>query len=522
MFNRISTSTLVVMAAIMALNTAAGLNPALAQWDELAKLTASDGVADDHFGGWVAIDGDNVVIGVTKDDDNGTNSGSAYVFHFNGSAWVEQQKLLASDGAAGDTFGRRVAISGNCIMIESPFDQDCGSETGAVYAFRFNGSSWVQEQKIVASDCASEDVFGYDIAISGDTAVITTPYDNDYGSKTGSAYVFQFNGSSWVEQQKLLAWDHSSYDHFGRFAAIQGDTIVVGSAYDDDNGHNSGSVYVFHFNGSSWVQEQKLLASDGASGDHFGWSGGISGDSLVIGANWDDDSGTDSGSAYVFHFNGSSWAEQQKLLASDGAAGDKFASAGLEISGDTIAVTSVYDDDYGESTGSAYVFQFNGSSWVEEQKLLASDAAAGDHFGSVAIHGETIVIGAWAWEDDDSGTDSGSAYVFGSDGSGNQPPVADAGGRTAAWWMNTSSSMQRLATTLTGRLLDTNGISPTTEVGIRTSGSQTRQSRQATQRSSMDRQRFWCRTIAVECPPLPQTWTFTPMPTNGQLLLLRV
>ncbi|MHC4414142.1 MAG: hypothetical protein ACYS0G_02535 [Planctomycetota bacterium] len=184
------------------------------------------------------------------------------------------------------------------------------------------------------------------------------------------------------------------------------DVAVVGAHNDDDNGSSSGSAYVYRWNGSSWGQEQKLLASDGAGGDWFGWSVSVSGDVAVVGAYLDDDNGDRSGSAYVFRWNGSSWTEEAKLLASDGAAGDYF-GVSVSVSGDVVVVGAYEDDDNGSSSGSAYVYRWNGSSWGQEQKLLASDGAAGDFFGySVSVSGNIAVVGAYS---DDY---TGSAYVY--------------------------------------------------------------------------------------------------------------
>ncbi|MCH7820343.1 MAG: T9SS type A sorting domain-containing protein [Candidatus Marinimicrobia bacterium] len=154
------------------------------------------------------------------------------------------------------------------------------------------------------------------------------------------------------------------------------------------------------------ISEFKLTASDNAAGDEFGRSASISGDYAVVGAEFDDDNGTDAGSAYVFKRSGTSWAQEAKLLASDGAAGDVFGFS-VSISGD-YAVVGAHDD--GDHSGSAYLFKRTGTSWTEEAKLLASDGAAGDHFGVVSISGGYVVVGAYF--DDDNGTDAGSAYLY--------------------------------------------------------------------------------------------------------------
>ncbi len=186
---------------------------------------------------------------------------------------------------------------------------------------------------------------------------------------------------------------------------------MVGAVEDDDDGTDSGSAYVFRYNNGVWFQEAKLTAIDGATNDSFGISVSISGDTAVVGAVEDDDGVTDSGSAYVFRYNGSAWDEGTKLTASDGDEDDHFGNS-VSISGNTVVVGAVFGDkDLVTDSGSAYLFRYNGSAWDEGTKLTASDGANYDRFGaSVSISGDMVVVGAIG--DDDKGTFSGSAYVF--------------------------------------------------------------------------------------------------------------
>jgi len=268
----------------------------------------------------------------------------------------------------------------------------------------------MEQQKITASDGASDDYFGYSVSISGDTAIVGAYGNDDKGSYSGSAYVFVRSGTTWTEQQKLTASDGAAYDIFGESVSISGDTAIVGARHDDDKGSSSGSAYVFVRSGTTWTEQQKLTASDGASSDWFGWSVSISGDTAIVGAYLDDDKGSASGSAYVFVRSGTTWTEQQKLTASDGASSDYFGRS-VSISGDTAIVGAYQDDDKGSASGSAYVFLRSGTTWTEQQKLTASDGGSVDHFGySVSISGDTAIVGAY--RDDDKGSYSGSAYVF--------------------------------------------------------------------------------------------------------------
>ena len=383
-----------------------------------SKRTASDGALADSFGYAVSVSGDYAVIGAYGDDDNGTNSGSAYIFERDGAGnWSEVQKLTASDGAVEDKFGWSVSISGDYAVIGAYGDDDNGMNSGSAYIFERDGAgNWSEVQKRTASDGAEGDRFGYAVSIVGNTVVVGAYYDTniDNGSLSGSAYVFERDGAgNWSEVQKLTASDAAASDYFGRSVSSSGNTMVIGADYDDDNGSASGSAYVFERDGfGNWSEVQKLTASDGAVGDYFGWKVLISGEALVVSANYDDDNGSNSGSAYVFERDGDGiWQEIQKLTASDGAASDYFGRS-VSISGNKVVIGVDWDDDNGNNSGSAYVFERDGAgNWIEVQKLLASDGVAFELFGrSVSISGETVVVGAY--NDDDNGSNSGSAYMF--------------------------------------------------------------------------------------------------------------
>ena len=321
-----------------------------------------------------------------------------------------ETKLLASDGASDADFGFSVAISGDTIIVGSVIDDGNGINSGSAYIYKFDGTSWI-ETKLLPSDAESYDQFGHSVAISGNTVVVGSRLDDDNGDASGSVYIYQFDETSWI-QTKLNASDGESGDYFGHSVAISGDTVVVGAYGDDDNGVNSGSAYIYRFDRKNWI-ETKLLASDGSGGDYFGHSVAISGDTVVVGALLDDNNGGDTGSVYIYQFDGSSWI-QTKLNASDPVSGDYFGRS-VATSGDTVVVGAYGDDDNGVNSGSAYIYRFDGKNWIET-KLLASDGGSDHQLGrSVAISGDRIVVGANG--DDDNGADSGSAYIYRFDGS---------------------------------------------------------------------------------------------------------
>ncbi|HEX8737838.1 MAG TPA: hypothetical protein VF721_21080 [Pyrinomonadaceae bacterium] len=386
-------------------------------WSQQAQLTASDGAAGDLFGISVAISGNTVIVGADGDD-VGANSdqGSAYIFVRSGTTWSQQPQLTASDGAAGDQFGVSVAVSGNNIIVGAVFD-DVGAnvDQGSAYVFRVLSPNWAQEAKKVASDGAASDQFGISVAISGDTAIVGAHLDFVGANREqGSAYVFVRSGTTWSQQAQLLASDGAQDDHFGISVAISGNTVIVG-AYFDDVGANAdqGSAYIFIRSGTTWSQQAQLTAADGAANDLFGRSVAISGETAIVGAYLNDaGANADQGSAYIFGRVVTNWTERQQLTAADGAADDRFGFS-VSISGNTVIV-GAYQDDIGSNSnqGSAYIFIRSGTIWSQQAQLTAADGAANDQFGiSVAISGETAIVGAY-FDDVGANADQGSAYIF--------------------------------------------------------------------------------------------------------------
>jgi nucleoside-specific outer membrane channel protein Tsx len=292
------TFALLALSIIIALSLVSGVHAAE------FKLTASDGAADDQFGYSVAIAGDYALVGARFDDDKGVDSGSAYIFKRDGTSWNQQAKLTASDGAAGDRFGYSVAIAGEYALVGALYDDDKGVNSGSAYIFKRDGTSWNQQAKLTASDGAAGDQFGWSVAIAGDYALVGALYDADKGVNSGSAYIFKRDGISWNQQAKLTASDGAAGDQFGHSVAIAGEYALVGAHLDDDNGTDSGSAYIFKRDGTSWNQQAKLTASDGAAGDQFGYSVAIAGDYALVGARLDDDNGSASGSAYIYMLRG--------------------------------------------------------------------------------------------------------------------------------------------------------------------------------------------------------------------------
>ncbi len=374
-------------------------------YTEEVKLIAGDAAEDDNFSTSVSINGNYAIVGAPGNDDDGDRSGSAYIFALDGGIWAQQAKLTAKDGAGGDFFGRSVSINGDWAIVSSHHD-DVWS--GSAYIYQRDGKNWKEQGKVNAKDGEANDSFGFSVDISGDTIIAGVPQDDDKGADSGSVFVFVRVGDKWVEQQKFTPRDAEAGDIFGSSVSIDGDYAIIGSLWDDDKGSRSGSAYIYRRSKRVWKEEAKLVASDGARGSEFGFSVHISGNYAIVGAN---SHNSGAGAAYVFVRNGETWTEEAKLTASDGKAKDNF---GISVSinattGNVAALVGSYrHDGKGNNSGAVYSFLRKGKAWIERARVTASDVEAGDRFGgSVSISANHALTGSSL---KNGGT--GSAYIY--------------------------------------------------------------------------------------------------------------
>ncbi|MGJ4733010.1 FG-GAP repeat protein [Leptospira levettii] len=452
-------------------------------WETQAYLKASNADANDGFGYSVDISGDTIVVGAAGEssnqttitngnsasaDNSATSSGVAYVFQRTGSTWAQEAYLKAPNTETTDFFGTAVAIDGNTILV-SAIQEDSNqititngptasidnsaSSSGAVYVFQRTGSTWVQQAYIKPPNAEANDQFGISLSISGDTIVVgafneasnqttitngTSASANNSAAFAGAAYVFQRSGTSWAQQAYLKASNIEANDRFGTSVSISGDTIVVGSGFEDSNqttitngatastdntASASGAAYVYRRTGSTWAEEAYLKAPNADANDQFGNAVAIDGDTIVVGAFSEasnqtaitngttassDNSAALAGAAYVFQRTGSTWSHQAYLKPPNLGADDRFGNA-VAIEGNTILVSSIFednnqttvtngsmpnDDNSLSNSGAVYLFQRSGSTWVFRAYLKAPNADVDDRFGNaISISGDTAVVG---------------------------------------------------------------------------------------------------------------------------------
>jgi hypothetical protein len=369
-------------------------------WTQQAYLKAHQVTASDQFGYSVAVSGDTVVVGAYQEDSsttgvNGTpnesasDAGAAYVFVRSGTTWSQQAYLKADQVTAGDLFGGSVAVSGDTVVVGASSEDssttgvnstanELASNAGAAYVFVRSGTTWTQQAYLKSSNTGANDSFGTSVAVSGDTVVVgaisedsgttgvnSTPDESASGA--GAAYVFARSGTAWSQQAYLKAHQVTTYDQFGHAVAVSGDTVVVG-AYGEDSSTTgvtvngtpnesadlAGAAYVFVRSGTTWTQQAYLKASQVTAFDLFGTSVAVSGDTVVVGANYEDssttgvnstpnDSAANPGAAYVFVRSGTTWTQQAYLKASQVTADDNFGFS-VAVSGDTVVVGAYFED----------------------------------------------------------------------------------------------------------------------------------------------------------------------------------
>lgn len=406
-----------VAAAVLAVLLSAGASRAAL--DE-ARLVPLDATLHDAVGTGVAASGDTALVGAPWDSDRGSKSGSLYVFERGADGaggWGQAQKLTAADGGPGDLFGWAVAIDGDTVVVGAPGDSDRGLEAGSIYVFERGAGGFGQVQKIILPDPRPGDRFGFSVSPSGDRLLVGAYGDDAKGTDAGAAYLFERNGAGqWSLVKKLLTSDAEPGEQTGWSVAIDGEIAVVGAPKDND----SGRAYVFRRNSGgpgAWGEAKKLAANNQSHFEEFGWSVAVGGDIVLVAARLGENGpkgGPRTGWVEVFDA-AKGLQDVKKLVASDGLPGDWF-GASVAIHDDMVIVGAPGRADAGVRSGAAYVLQFQRLAnstlrWTELRKLTASDAAAEDHFGaSVAIARGAAVVGAPG--PPVSGLGAGAAYLF--------------------------------------------------------------------------------------------------------------
>jgi hypothetical protein len=322
-------------------------------WTQQARLGTSTPLIDAYLGATVATNGSYTAAGAPYASVGAQNDGVVYLF--SNATWQQQTILLPNDPDSLSQFGNALAINDNTLFVGAPMHDSFGVNAGAVYVFTFDGVSWVQQQKLIGVDTAPGDRFGSALALNDGWLAVSAPLHSSPGSPGGAVYLFEFDGVSWVQRYKVGAPDTIAGDRFGSAIALDDGWLAVGVPLHRFVGSASGAVYLFEFNGTAWVQRQKFVASDTAGSDQFGSALALENRRLVVGAPLHNSNGPASGAVYIFERATTTWIERAKLIGSDTNAGDRLGGS-ISIDGNTILVGAYGDTAAGPATGAAYVF----------------------------------------------------------------------------------------------------------------------------------------------------------------------
>ncbi|MFH1830207.1 MAG: hypothetical protein ABH871_05475 [Pseudomonadota bacterium] len=362
---------------------------------EIEEIAADTPAASDEFGYAVAISGDTAIIGAPHYN---ANNGTAFVYRYASGQWSKEAEL-APPGAitTNGTYGQAVAISGNYAIVGNPTGNGNVNFSGLAVVFKRTGTTWAQEQTLMASDGANGDKFGKSVAISSGYAAVGAS-DDDFGGKIDCGSMYFWSTSNWAVETAIHGAGDN--DKYGYSVAISGNVGAVGAPYNDANALNGGAVYIYSLNS---LTLDLFYGGDDTNG-LVGSCVSIDDDVAIAGL-------TGKQSAIILRYTGGAWAEEQEVTPSSSTAGDKFGES-CSISDDYAVVGAYLNDDTAADAGAAFVFKNASSTWSEEAKLLASDGAAGDQFGvSVGIYEDLIVIGA-NFVDQGAVVDAGAAYFY--------------------------------------------------------------------------------------------------------------
>ncbi len=373
------------------------------------KIIAEDGDAGDTFGYAVKINHEWVAISANQDEPNGNSSGSVYLYELIDNLIGDEYKIFPEDGSYNDFFGKAIAMSDDYLIVSSVYDDENGYKSGSVYVFSFENGEWLQTQKIYPVDGSPYDRFGYSLDLNSNFLAIGAIFDDEEVDDAGSVYIYKLVNSEWIFYSKIYSNYMLPGNDFGRSLSINEDYLAVHYKNMSIDLIEQGVVDIYKFEGDNCFFLQTISAPDANSYDYFGISLDIDAEILIIGSYYDDDIYNNSGSVYIYDIHDGYFQYKQKLVPDDVYANDNFGIS-VSINDNWLAVGSI-DDDNGINSGSTYIYTIENDSFNLKSKILPDDGNEFDQFSnSVDIFDNSIIIGSKF--DDDLGQDSGSAYFY--------------------------------------------------------------------------------------------------------------
>jgi hypothetical protein len=371
--------------------------PGLAHIWDLQKVTASNGAAGDRFGTSTAIDVLTSVVGAP-----GNGAGAAYVY--DEIPLVEQAYLTPPGGVAGDGFGSSVSVAADTVLVGAPGRDDNGAESGAAYVYVRSGTTWSYEATLLASDGAAGDEFGVDVDVIGDTALVGAPGSDAGGSNAGAAYVFVRSGTTWTQESKLVAGDADPDDKLGSSVSVDGDTALAGAPGVSDVLAGAGAAYVFERSGTVWSENAKLTDAAPGAGDTFGAAVDLKDTRLAVGAPKCDDHVPDGGAVFVYDLVAGTWTFNTQLITI-------YVTVAFAEAGSSVAVDhNVLGGAKLDLATQGQVYYWNANNAFQEDIMSAQTAVPGDQFGNALSVSDCWAVSG-AHLDDELGVDAGAAYL---------------------------------------------------------------------------------------------------------------
>ena len=375
------------------------------------KLIPYDGEDGDNYGYAVDIYEDYAIVGAQYDDDKGSNSGAAYIYKKNADGiWDLQIKIVPDELDANDNFGRSVSIYGDYAVIGAFNDDDKTTNAGAVYVYKNNSGTWIKDAKLIPDNGQSSDNFRYSVSIHGNYIIVGSRYfDYNSLSNSGSAYIFKKEGDKWIKKTQLNHSSLKASDYFGESVAISSNYAIIGAFSHAVSQEDQGAAYIFKRTNETWSYVDKLYNNNNPnSSDYFGYAVAITDNYAIVGERYDDDKGSNTGSAYIYKRNENTWTLQKKLYANNANTSDYFGSA-VDISDDYAIVGVIYRDNAIVSdSGSIFIYQNNGTNWDLINEFFTPDNSSSNYFGcAVAISNDYIISGAYKKDS------IGAAYIEG-------------------------------------------------------------------------------------------------------------
>lgn len=392
-----------VIAALAASLSAAAQCP-------ITVLEKAVGDPEDYFGLDIALDGGRALVGVPGDDQFASDAGAALLFRDVNGEWMTDEIIAPDDLTAGSAFGLSVDMAGDLAVVGAGLQDGAALGTGAVYVFRFDGTSWVEEAKLTSPEPVAGERFGHSLDLCGGTLVIGAPLRTIDGmEERGAAYVFTNESTGWQFGSMLTVDDGLAHDLFGGDVACAGNWILVGAPGANQVASRAGNAYLFHREGESWIRVQALNEAPD-SFNYFGTSVDITSEWAVVGEPWGPFLGERAlkGAAHVFRFDGSAWTPHQVLFNATGETDDEFGQT-VTVDGQRLAVGSTQAGlDFGsDKLGALYLYVFAGAQWVERARLSLEDVARpqdSSKFGrAVGLHGN-LLAGTETWNDGRGGS----------------------------------------------------------------------------------------------------------------------